>query len=157
MEELELYRSQILSDFANLWVIGQSLYAIHWNLISPHFLAIHKWTNKAHSECLEYVDELAERIRGLNIIIPTSLDDLFKKKTIGEVTFPCSDLQCLTQLLGDVSTARSQLVNSQAYLSNDLGTQDILTQIEKFYAKLMWFIQAQGVLLPQVNEHEFRS
>lgn len=153
--ELELYQTQILSDFANLWIVGQSLYAIHWNLISPHFLAIHKWTDKSHAQCLSHVDELAERLRGLSVIIPTSLDDLFKKKTIGEVTFPCSDLQCLTQLLGDVSKARVQLVSSQAYLSNDLGTQDILINIEKFYANLIWFIQAQGVLLPEV-EHEFR-
>jgi DNA-binding ferritin-like protein len=154
--ELDVYQAQIVSDFANLFVVSQNLYAIHWNLVSPHFLPIHKWTDKSHDQCLEHIDTLAERLRGLNLIIPTTLDDLFKKRTVGEIIFPCSDLQCMTQLLAIIKAARLQIVDSQNYLDRDLGTQDILIDIEKFYAKLMWFIQAQGVLLPEV-EHEFRS
>lgn len=146
----DTYTSMLLSDICNLQVMGQSLYSIHWNLVSPHFLVIHKFTDKQHSQMLELVDELAERVRAIGVKIPTSLNDVFKLKTIQEVCLFSSDqtdYQCLAALLKSTQDAHAHLTQSIAAAGacNDLGTQEILITIEKAFAKQIWFIRSQSV------------
>jgi starvation-inducible DNA-binding protein len=152
------YSLMLLSDVCNLQVMGQSLYSIHWNLVSPHFLAIHKFTDKQHSIMLELIDELAERVRAIGVKIPTSLNDVFKLKTIQEVCLFGSDqtdYQCLSALLQSTQDAHAHLTQSIAAAGacNDLGTQEILISIEKALAKQIWMIRSQSVEIePQPSE-----
>jgi len=152
------YSLMLLSDVCNLQVMGQSLYSIHWNLVSPHFLAIHKFTDKQHSIMLELIDELAERVRAIGVKIPTSLNDVFKLKTIQEVCLFGSDqtdYQCLSALLQSTQEAHVHLTQSIAAAGacNDLGTQEILISVEKALAKQIWFIRSQSVEIePQPSE-----
>jgi starvation-inducible DNA-binding protein len=152
------YSLMLLSDVCNLQVMGQSLYSIHWNLVSPHFLSIHKFTDKQHSIILELIDELAERVRAIGVKIPTSLNDVFKLKTIQEVCLFGSDqtdYQCLSALLQSTQEAHVHLTQSIAAAGacNDLGTQEILISVEKALAKQIWFIRSQSVEIePQPSE-----
>ena len=152
------YSLMLLSDVCNLQVMGQSLYSIHWNLVSPHFLTIHKFTDKQHSIVLELIDELAERVRAIGVKIPTSLNDVFKLKTIQEVCLFGSDqtdYQCLCGLLKSTQEAHAHLTQSIAAAGacNDLGTQEILISVEKALAKQIWMIRSQSVEVePQPSE-----
>ena len=152
------YSLMLLSDVCNLQVMGQSLYSIHWNLVSPHFLAIHKFTDDQHSIILELIDELAERVRAIGVKIPTSLNDVFKLKTIQEVCLFNSDqtdYQCLCALLQSTQEAHAHLTQSIAAAGacNDLGTQEILISVEKALAKQIWLIRSQSVEVePQPSE-----
>lgn len=144
------YSLMLLSDICNLQVMGQSLYSIHWNLVSPHFLSIHKFTDKQHKIMLELVDELAERVRAIGVKIPTSLNDVFKLKTIKEVCLFGSDqtdYQCLCGLLQSTQDAHAHITQSIAAAGacNDLGTQEILISVEKALAKQIWMIRSQSV------------
>lgn len=152
------YSLSLLTDICNLQVMAQSLYSIHWNLVSPHFLAIHKFTDKQHSLVLELVDELAERVRALGVKIPTTLEDIFKLKSISEVCLFGSDqtdYQCLCALLQSSQMAHGHVTESieLANQCNDLGTQDILIGIEKALAKQIWMIKSQSIQLePPVQQ-----
>lgn len=144
------YSLMLLNDVSNLQVMGQSLYSIHWNLVSAHFLSIHKFTDDQHSIVLALLDELAERVRAIGIKIPTSLNDVFKLKTIQEVCLFNSDqtdYQCLCALLQSTQEAHGHLTQSIAAAGacNDLGTQEILITVEKALAKQIWFIRSQGI------------
>jgi starvation-inducible DNA-binding protein len=150
------YASFLLSDVVNLQVLGQGLYSIHWNLVSPHFLAIHKFMDDQHGEILELIDELAERIRAVGPKIPTSLNDLFKLKTIPEVCLFNSDqtdMQCLCALFNATFECKRHVDISiqMAGEENDFGTQEVLITAEKFLAKQLWFLTSLGVSSPVEN------
>jgi DNA-binding ferritin-like protein len=135
----------LVSDYSNLIVIGNNLYAIHLHLVSPHFLPVHWWSDENRNKVLKLADKLAERIRGIHLIVPTSLDALFKSKTVPEIEPPLTDYQFLHGLMMSTMQARSQLVQTIGLINDDLGTQEILIRIEQFYAQLIWFTQAQGI------------
>jgi starvation-inducible DNA-binding protein len=156
----------LIREVCNLQVMAQGLYSIHWNLISPHFLSIHKWTDKQHSATLDLLDTLAERVRALDVKIPTSLSDVFKYKSINEVCLfnsDQSDYQCLCALLTSTFQAQGAVKEAIALMGQlgDVGTQDVLIGVEQFLTKQIWFIKSLSiegdrvqVTEPEVSNYE---
>lgn len=71
--ELESALARLTSDTYVLYFSTQSF---HWNVRGPHFHSLHSMFEKQYDELAEAVDTLAERMRAIGVLAPSSLGQI---------------------------------------------------------------------------------
>lgn len=69
----------LLADTYALYLKTQNF---HWNVVSPHFSALHLLFEKQYEELAEAIDEIAERIRSLDEVLHATFAELQKRTQI---------------------------------------------------------------------------
>src|SRR5262245_46637601 len=90
------FLSQLLSDTYILYVKTQNF---HWNIRDERFYSLHSMFEKQYEELAEAVDELAERLRMLNLTAPGSMREFLAKGTIQESAATLTGDAMLQQLI----------------------------------------------------------
>lgn len=67
------------------YTLLQIAHLYHWNVVGPNFIKLHEFFEEQYTELFTAVDEIAERMRALDVLAPTSLSALRDGGTIGDV------------------------------------------------------------------------
>src|SRR5262249_29201329 len=118
----------------------------HWNVTGPHFHALHKLFEAQYESLEDEMDEIAERMRALDVRTPATLTEFLKETRLEEspgkyppahgwVRALLADHETIIrQLREDVKTANDQF--------DDAGTTDFLTSLMEEHEKTAWMLRA---------------
>ena len=141
-------RQQIAAGLARLLADTYTLYLkthnFHWNVTGPMFVTLHTLFEQQYTELAAAVDEIAERIRALDVPAPGSYKQYGELTSIREETGVPKAADMVRQLAGDqealVRTARAIVPVAQGW--NDDPTADLLIRRMQVHEKNAWMLQS---------------
>ncbi len=144
----ETDRNQIADGLSRLLADSYTLYLkthnFHWNVTGPMFATLHTLFETHYMELATAVDEIAERIRALDVAAPGSYKQFSDLSSIEEETGVPSAEDMIRQLVEGqetvVRTARS--VFEAADNAGDEPTADLLTQRMQVHEKNAWMLRS---------------
>ncbi|MEM1092095.1 MAG: Dps family protein [Pseudomonadota bacterium] len=133
--------SRLLADSYTLYL---KTHNFHWNVTGPMFATLHTLFETHYTELATAVDEIAERIRALDVAAPGSYKQFSELSSIDEETGVPNAEEMIRQLVDGqetvVRTARS--VFEAADEAGDEPTADLLTQRMQVHEKNAWMLRS---------------
>ena len=129
---------------ASLIDLTMTLKHIHWNVVGPHFIAVHEMIDPQVELVRGYADEVAERIATLGksplgtpgaIIKDRTWDDYSVDRDTAQAHLAALDL-VYTGVIEDTRTAIKRLDDL------DLVSQDLLIDHARELEQFQWFVRA---------------
>jgi len=141
-------RKAIADGLAKLLADSYTLYLkthnFHWNVTGPMFQTLHLLFEHQYTELATAVDEIAERIRALDIYAPGSYAAFSKLTSIKEAIEVPTAHDMINQLVHDqeivIKTARSLF--SVVEGAQDQATLDLLTRRMLTLEKNAWMLRS---------------
>ncbi|MBI2993333.1 MAG: DNA starvation/stationary phase protection protein [Gammaproteobacteria bacterium] len=141
-------RQQIAAGLGRLLADTYTLYLkthnFHWNVTGPMFVTLHTLFEQQYTELATAVDEIAERIRALDVIAPGSYKQFGELTCLREEAGVPKAADMVRQLASDqeavVRTARNVIPLAQA--ANDDPTADLLVRRMQVHEKNAWMLQS---------------
>lgn len=133
---------------ANEYALYTKTLNYHWNVISPHFGALHAFFKDQYEKLFDNIDDVAERVTSLGLKAHGTLTEFAKNKTLQE--FPAnypSDKEMIKNLLVDHEAIIKQLrqdIDLSVEL-NDMGTNNFLAGLIEKHEKMAWMLRAHLV------------
>ncbi len=129
---------------ADNFVLMVKTQGYHWNVVGPLFISIHELTEMQYRDLFEAADEIAERIRALGVVAPSSIAELMPFAEIEENTQNPSAEEMLLSLIGDHETISRKLRKSESlsHSHKDAVTSDMLVRRMAFHEKAIWMLKA---------------
>ncbi|WP_337903721.1 DNA starvation/stationary phase protection protein [Mesomycoplasma ovipneumoniae] len=132
---------------ANLTVLYTNLKNFHWNLQDVDFLVIHKYTDKLAKKTIEFVDEVAEKIRSLGQIAISSFDEISQNSDLEIFNSKIWTSEIALEKIGkQIKLILEVCKNIQQDESNFEIQHLIFPLIDElvlYYHKELWIIHAQ--------------
>ena len=144
----EEYRQQIASGLSRVLADTYTLYLkthyFHWNVTGPMFQTLHLMFEQQYTELALAVDQVAERIRALNVFAPGSYAAFSKLSSIQEETSVPTAEDMIRQLVeGQEAVIRvARSVFPVAEKGGDQVTADLLTQRMQIHEKTAWMLRS---------------
>lgn len=133
--------SRLLADSYTLYL---KTHNFHWNVTGPMFNTLHTMFEGQYVELAAAVDEIAERIRALDVAAPGSYAQFAELTSIREETGQPTAEQMIGQLVKDheavARTARE--VFPVASDAGDEPSADLLTQRMQIHEKTAWMLRS---------------
>lgn len=130
---------------ADSYVLLAKTQACHWNATGPNFFGLHKLTEAQYGELFSSIDELAERVRALDVMAPTGLNAMLQLATLQEAPdAPVSTVEAARMLAEDNATmaARASELAEEADEADDLATHDMLVKRIEVHEKAAWLLRS---------------
>lgn len=129
---------------ANYHVFYQKLRNYHWNVTGGDFFDLHEKFEELYTEAVTNIDEIAERIRVFGMTPMSTLKDYLENSTIQETGTSLSDTEMLTEVLQDMVTIDSFLIEAIDTASEygDVATMDMMNKMAKSIEKHHWMLKA---------------
>ena len=133
--------SILLADTYSLYL---KTHSFHWNVTGPHFNSLHSMFQTQYNELWLAADEVAERIRVLDVFAPGSYSQFGKLTTIKEETGVPDWKDMIAQLVAghDIAAATARAAIKVADKAGDEGTADIVTGRLKEHEKTAWMLRS---------------
>lgn len=131
----------LLADTYTLYLKTQNY---HWNVTGADFFSLHQMFEEQYEALAQAIDEIAERIRSMNVKAPGSFAEFNSLKTISEAKSEIMGKEMITEL----KAAHEQIVKhldlmiEQAAKEEDLVTQDLLIERRSYHEKTIWMLGA---------------
>lgn len=125
-------------------LMGQTHLA-HWNVEGPNFFQLHTAFQSHYEELFTAIDDIAERIRALDVLAPGGLKTLAKLSTISELgveTMPAKDYVAHLIESHEIVVAAATVTRDAAGESNDLETQDLAIGRIQTHQKTLWMLKS---------------
>ena len=132
---------RVLSETYALYV---KTHGYHWNVTGPRFQALHAEFMTQYTELWAALDELAERIRALDVFAPGSSTELLEHATItADNGVPDAEVMIANLARGHEAVARAarQGIEEASAVGDDV-TVDLLTQRTTVADKTAWMLRA---------------
>ncbi|UYV38258.1 DNA starvation/stationary phase protection protein [Rhodobacteraceae bacterium D3-12] len=119
-------------------------HAYHWNVEGPLFFSLHKLTEEQYENLFAAADVLAERIRALGQLAPSTLAEITDASVIKDLTDSpsagemCADLAADHERVAHRLHALIELAGSH----NDAVTEDLATARSSFHEQAAWMLKA---------------
>lgn len=141
-------RIKIAQGLKNLLADSYTLYLqshnFHWNVTGPQFRELHLMFEEHYTELATAVDEIAERIRTLDVAAPGTYKSFSELSSIKEVEgVPAAEdmVKILTEGHQQVvKTCREVL--SIAQEANDESTASLVSDRMRIHEKTAWMLRA---------------
>lgn len=138
----------ILNEYlANLKVLNNNLYNLHFNVVGEQFFSLHKKLEEYYLKIGDMYDEIAERIKMLNQYPITSLIEYEEKSTIKSMrSQDFNSKQVYGILINDFNfmLSFSKELVEYATETNDLGTSNIINNYINFFEKELWMLNVSN-------------
>jgi len=133
--------SKLLADTYTLYL---KTHNFHWNVTGPMFQELHLLFEKQYQELAEAVDELAERIRALGVMVPASFSEFLKLSRVSDPEMGLDAEEMIQQLLEghETATRTAREGFGIAEDAQDEATFDILIQRTKVHEKAAWMLRS---------------
>jgi len=129
---------------ANTYVLYTKIQGVHWNVTGPHFYGIHKMTQEQYEDLAQANDDLAERIRALGYLAPTTMARFIQMSDVKEAGHEPDARKMLEVLARDHQTVAKVMRDavSEAGKVDDVFTADMLTARIGTHEKFAWMLRA---------------
>lgn len=129
---------------ADTYVLYFQTQSFHWNVRGPNFHSLHAMFEEQYEELAEAVDELAERMRAMGLMAPTSLGEITSLARIPRHHgAPRASEMVATLLEAHEHLARD--AQRSARLADELGdgvSHDLLIERAEKHEKAAWMLRA---------------
>jgi starvation-inducible DNA-binding protein len=131
---------------ADTFLLYYKTHAYHWNVTGPNFGALHDFFGDQYKSLWDAVDNLAERIRALGGLPPTSLQVLIKSARLTEARKSSNAAAMIKDLLADHEklvgelTALAELADEY----DDLATENMVVDRIEAHEKMAWMLRAHA-------------
>ena len=141
-------REKIAGGLKRLLADSYTLYLqthnFHWNVTGPHFRELHLMFEEHYTELAVAVDDIAERVRALDVPAPGTYAEFARLSSIEEVE-GVPDAGTMVDLLTRgheqvVRTAREVLALAQA--ADDESTAALVSDRMRIHEKTAWMLRA---------------
>ena len=140
-EEVAEYLKKLLADSYTLYL---QTHNFHWNVTGPMFNQLHLMFEGHYTELAIAVDEIAERIRSLDVAAPGTYREFTQLSSIKEVNgVPSADEMVILLTKGHeqiVKTCRAALVVAQG--ANDESSSALISDRMRVHEKTAWMLRA---------------
>jgi starvation-inducible DNA-binding protein len=150
--------SDVATGFSNTDAMAQGLelmladtyrlifktHAVHWNVEGPLFYAVHNLTEEQYGNLFEAADDIAERIRALGHLAPSSLARITAHSVVQHSETPISAGDMCRDLAEDHSRV-AQRMHDLITLAGEAGdpvTEDMATERAAFHQKAAWMLRS---------------
>lgn len=133
--------SRLLADSYTLYL---KTHKYHWNVTGPMFQTLHLMFETQYSELALAVDQIAERIRALDVLAPGSYGEFAALSSITED----SDTPDATEMIRRLVAGQEAVVRTARSLfplvdrAHDEPTADLLTQRMQVHEKTAWMLRS---------------
>ncbi len=140
-QEIAAQLSKLLADSYTLYL---KTHNYHWNVTGPQFNTLHVMFEDQYTELAAAVDEIAERIRALDIPAPGSYREFTRLASVKEANGGESAEDMIRELvIGQETVARTaREAFPSADKANDEPTADLLTQRMQIHEKNAWMLRS---------------
>ena len=142
------YRKQMSESLTEILASTYKLtiksHVYHWNVVGPLFLPLHELTEQHYGALFEAADVIAERIRALGHLAPSSVGKASGFSPSASDVDHLSAHDMVADLIDDHEAAARQMREAagKAGDAGDVVTEDMLTQRLTFHEKALWMLRA---------------
>ncbi len=132
---------------ANLHILYQKYRNYHWNIIDPQFVELHEFFEEQYNQISEHIDEVAERIRMLDVFPKSKIADYLQIATLTEDEIQTKKELMIQNLIGDTTTVitHTNAVIKLCEEDSDYGNADVFTAILQSFEKTGWMLKSMNV------------
>lgn len=140
-EQIAKQLSRLLADTYSLYL---KTHSFHWNVTGPQFNSLHAMFETQYNELWLAADEVAERIRTLDVFAPGSYSQFGKLTAIGEEPGVPEWKDMVGQLVEghEIAAHTARGVIKVADKAGDEGTADMVTGRLKEHEKTAWMLRS---------------
>ncbi len=130
---------------ADTYALMAQTHIAHWNVEGPYFFQLHTAFQTQYEELFEAVDEIAERLRALEVIAPGGLKMLAEASEVEEIA---ADHLPARDFVAHLIEGHELLLNHAAALrdacdeAGDLETQDMVIGRIQVHEKTVWMLKS---------------
>ncbi|WP_351089460.1 Dps family protein [Shewanella sp. S1-49-MNA-CIBAN-0167] len=143
-------RSEIAERLKKLLADTYTLYLqthnFHWNVTGVRFRELHLMFEEQYMELAVAVDDIAERIRTLDVAAPGTYKEFTRLSSIGEMDCVPNAMEMIEVLLVGhekiIQTARDVL--EVAHQSDDESTVSLVSDRMRIHEKTSWMLRASN-------------
>ena len=140
-EAIAQHLKHLLADSYTLYL---QTHNFHWNVTGPHFTQLHLMFELHYTELAVAVDDIAERIRSLDVVAPGTYKAFSALSSIKEVDgVPSADEMVDLLTKGHeqvVKTCRAALVVAQG--ASDESSAALISDRMRIHEKTAWMLRA---------------
>jgi starvation-inducible DNA-binding protein len=132
---------RLLADTYTLYL---QTHNFHWNVTGPQFRELHLMFEEHYTEMAIAVDDVAERIRTLDVVAPGTYKELARLSSIEEV----EDIPSGTDMVNILTKGHEQVVKTcrdvlkVAQGANDESTAALVSDRMRIHEKTAWMLRA---------------
>ena len=144
-ETTEAVSAALSAFLADSYSLMSQTHLAHWNVEGPAFFELHGAFQKQYEELFEAVDEIAERLRALDIYAPGGLQTLAKLSSVGQLPQGKAAAKDFVAGLIDgheTVVASGTAARDSAGKSGDLETQDLCVKRVQSHEKMLWMLKS---------------
>lgn len=130
---------------ADSYALMAQSHLAHWNVEGPAFFSLHAAFQAQYEELFAAVDEIAERLRALDVLAPGGLKTLAKASRIEELAVeptPAKDFVAHLIDCHEIAVADAHVVREASGEAEDLETQDLVIARIQAHQKTLWMLKS---------------
>lgn len=130
---------------ADSYALMAQTHLAHWNVEGPNFFQLHAAFQGQYEELFAAVDEVAERLRALDVLAPGGLKTLAKASRIEELAVEATPAKDFVAHLIDsheILVADAMVLRESAGEADDLETQDLAIGRIQAHQKTLWMLKS---------------
>lgn len=143
-EGREAVAQALKGALADSYALYLKTLGVHWNVTGPSFFGIHKLTDEQYNELHQAADAIAERIRALGHIAPSSFSEFRDLSPVDVETPQRSTNEMLKELVADNEAAAKRMLAASdiADEHDDKFTEDMLIARIGRHEENAWMLRA---------------
>jgi len=130
---------------ADSYALMAQTHLAHWNVEGPNFFQLHEAFQKQYEDLFEAVDEVAERLRALDVLANGGLKNLGQASRIEELTVestPAKDFVAHLVECHEILLLNAHTLREAAGAADDLETQDLMIKRIQVHQKTLWMLKS---------------
>lgn len=130
---------------ADSYALMAQTHLAHWNVEGPNFFQLHVAFQGQYEELFTAIDEIAERIRALDVLAPGGLKQLASQSRIEEMKVAAAPAKDFVAHLIDsheLLISNANPTREAAGESGDLETQDLCIKRLQTHQKTLWMLKS---------------
>lgn len=138
--------SQLVNVLSDTYVLAIKTHGYHWNVTGALFPQLHEQFSEQYEALFEAADDIAERIRALDVFSPGSMELFLQNSAIKEATVaPLSAAAMVKDLLKSHEVLRSRIIDASEVADeyDDDATEDLMTERLRYHDKVIWMLRSQ--------------
>ncbi|AFO92377.1 DNA starvation/stationary phase protection protein [Phaeobacter inhibens] len=144
VRDTSVIASGIADVLADTYRLVFKTHAYHWNVEGPAFSSVHKLTEEQYENMFAAADDLAERIRALGHLAPSSLADIVSRSKLEDKPGGLTAAEMVEDLAHSHERVAHRL-HALAELAGDrkdIVTEDLATARSAFHEQAAWMLRA---------------
>ena len=144
-KDVQVVNEHLVQCLRDSVMVQNQTQVVHWGLLGSKFYQIHLLTGDIQTEMVEGIDNIAEHIRSINVMTPSSVVDLLQSR-IQDIDV--SDPFDQDKIISDLSIAHDMLASFFEELAKYSGmigddlTQDLAVERGRVHKKNQWHLRA---------------